>query len=109
MIRGEKLFMETKKSRCSNIELLRICAMLMIIMYHIVYHCVNVQLTDANSIERMGNGLFNEPVFFKRLLIPAFIMPWGIVGNAIFILISGYFMAAKQKINMTKISKKMLL
>ncbi|MGN8886874.1 hypothetical protein [Blautia sp. HCP28S3_G10] len=57
----------------------------------------------------MGNGLFNESVFFKRLLIPAFIMPWGIVGNAIFILISGYFMAAKQKINMTKISKKMLL
>ena len=100
--------MEMKKSRHSNIELLRICAMLMIIMDHIVIHCINVQLTDTSSIERMGNGLFNEPVFFKKLMVIAFIIPWGNIGNALFMLISGYFMAGKQKIDITKISKKIL-
>ncbi|MGN8886881.1 acyltransferase family protein [Blautia sp. HCP28S3_G10] len=101
--------MEIKKIRNSNIELMRVCAMFIIIMYHIVIHCVTVQLTDATSIEKMGNGLFNQPVFYKRLLIPSFITPLGIVGNALFIMISGYFMAEKEKINMKKISQKLLL
>lgn len=41
-----------KTGRSANIELLRIVAMLMIIMYHIICHCVNVQLTDGASIAR---------------------------------------------------------
>lgn len=99
-----------KKARNSNIELLRILAMLMIVMYHIVCHCVNVQLTDGSSMARMGNGLFNHPIFYKRLWILATIMQFGPIGNVIFILISGYFMVEKGKnIDLAKISQKLLL
>lgn len=90
-------------ARYTNFELLRIIAMFMIVMYHIVYHCVEGQLKDSSSI-------FNEPVFFKRLLILNTIETFGIIGNAIFILISGYFLANRkpERINMAKISKKLL-
>ncbi len=99
--------MNNKGSRASNIELLRIIAMFMIIVYHIVLHCINVQLTDAASIEKLGNGYFNDPVFYKQLLSLALIMPFGLVGNAVFILISGYFLVDRE-IDMLKISKKLL-
>ena len=107
----------TKKEQCekahpraSNIELLRIVAMLMIVGYHIVCHCVNVQLTDENSMARMHNALFNHPVFFKKLWILHAIMPFGITGNAIFLLIAGYFGVEKgNKLNIAKTSKKLLL
>lgn len=95
--------------RSSNMELLRIMAMLMIIAYHIYRHCINVQLTDTNSIQQMGNDWFCKPDFSKRLCLLAVIAPMGQVGNAIFILISGYFMAEKELIDLTKISKKLLL
>lgn len=96
--------------RSSNIELLRIIAMLMIITYHIVYHTVNYQLTDSGSISRMANGLFNHPEIYKKLFIPYFIMTFGIVGNAVFILISGYFMVPKgKKIRIVTTTKKLLL
>ena len=32
-------------------ELLRICAMLMIVAYHIYIHCITCQLTDLQSIQ----------------------------------------------------------
>ena len=98
-----------KKSRSSNIELLRIAAMMMIILHHMVVHCIYVQLTDASSIARMNNGLFNHPFFYKKLLILASIVPAGVVGNVLFILISGYFMISKGKnIDLGKTSKKLL-
>ncbi|SDB31457.1 Acyltransferase family protein [Pseudobutyrivibrio sp. YE44] len=99
--------MNNKSSRASNIELLRIIAMLMIISYHIILHCVNVQLTNQTSIERLQNGWFNNPLFYKQLLALALIMPFGLVGNAVFIMISGYFLADRE-IDMLKISKKLL-
>ena len=68
-----------KKSRSSNIELLRIAAMMMIILHHMVVHCIYVQLTDASSIARMNNGLFNHPFFYKKLLILASIVPSGVL------------------------------
>ena len=40
---------KNKKSRLTNIELLRIIAMLMIVIFHIVCHCVNVQLVGGCS------------------------------------------------------------
>ncbi len=97
--------METKK-RNSNLELLRIAAMLMIVCSHIFYHCINGQLTAAWDPE-----LFCQPVLFKRLGILALISPAGVIGNAIFILISGYFMAPREAsaINLTKTAKKLLL
>lgn len=103
--------MNIKSKRSSNIELLRIVAMFMIVMYHIVCHCVNVQLTDPASMGRTAVAVFNQPVFFKRLLLLNSLMTFGIIGNAIFILISGYFMA-NRTIDISKmgeISKKLLL
>ena len=90
-------------------ELLRIMAMLMIVVYHIYCHCISGQLTDTNSIQQMGNDWFCHPWFSKRLCILAVIAPMGPVANAIFILISGYFMAEKKSIDLTKVSKKLLL
>lgn len=83
--------------------------MLMIIAYHIFLHCIYLQLTDANSIATLGNGWFSYPSFFKRLCILAIISPMGQIGNAIFLIVSGYFMADKKSIDLTKISKKLLL
>lgn len=96
-------------TRHSNIELLRIVAMLMIIGYHIFVHCINIQLTDHVSIEQLGNYWYCQPVFAKKLCLLALISPMGQVGNAIFLIISGYFMAHKQSIDLGKISKKLLL
>lgn len=97
------------KERNSSLELLRIVAMFMIIAYHIYYHSFYVELTDTDSITRMGNGLFCDPIFYPKLLIPVTIAPMGKAGNAVFILISGYFLAARSgKINLIKIAKKLL-
>ena len=102
--------MENKKVRSSNLELLRVVSMMMIIIYHIICHCVNVQLTDKASIEKWDNGLFCSPLFYKKLFILEGLMPFGIIANAIFILISGYFMVGKGKnINLGGIAKKLLL
>lgn len=100
-----------KSTRSSNIELLRIFAMYMIVMFHIVWHCVLVQLTDPASMGREVVDLFNHPVFYKKLLILNTINTFGNIGNSIFILISGYFMANRKgnEINMGRISKKLLL
>ena len=89
-----------KKERSSNIELLRIVAMLMIIVYHIWIHCINIQL---------GSGeLYNLPIVYKKLFLFSVISPFGQIGNAIFILISGYFLCSKEKINLFNIAKKLL-
>ena len=102
--------MTPAKTRNSNIELLRILAMFMIIIFHISDHCVKVQLTDTASMLRMNNGLFCEPVFYKKLLLLSTFAPMGKIGNVIFITISGYFMVPKENgINLAKISKKLLL
>lgn len=101
---------KNKKSRLTNIEILRIVAMLMIIFYHIVLHCVNVQLHGGDSIIKISSKIFNKPIFFKKLFILHGMMTWGPIGNALFMLISGYFMVNSNKeINITKVSKKLLL
>ena len=95
--------------RNSNIELLRIVAMLMIISHHISVHSITFQLTDTDSIARMDNGLFNIPDFFPRLWLLDFGALWGPVANAIFIIISGMFMVRKSNnIDISKISKKLI-
>ncbi|MCR5416280.1 MAG: acyltransferase family protein [Pseudobutyrivibrio sp.] len=99
--------MNNKNERSSNIELMRIIAMFMIIIYHIIIHCVNVQLVNATYIEKLDNGWFSNPEFYPQLRFLALCMPLGLVGNALFIMISGYFLADRQ-INMLKVSKKML-
>lgn len=89
-----------KKERSSNIELLRIIAMLMIIVYHIWSHCICVQI--ANDLL-----YFNNPFIYKKLMLLDVFSPFGQIANGIFILISGYFMFNK-KIDLSKISKKLI-
>ena len=83
---------KNKKIRSTNIEILRIVAMLMIVIFHIVCHCISVQLVGGDSVIKIGNDLFNNPVFSKRLFLLDAIMTWGTTGNALFVLISGYFL-----------------
>lgn len=97
-----------KKTRSSNFELLRVLAMLMIVLLHVTMHWPRYQLINENSQRVLGNGLFSYPVFYKKLLIINMIMPMGRIGNGLFIMISGYFMANKAKIDLVKISKKLL-
>lgn len=97
-----------KADRSSNFELLRVTAMFMIIVHHLFVHCINVQLTDTQSIARMGNGYFCHPVMYERLWLADFGIFLGPLGNAVFVLISGYFMVQKEKIDMTGISRKLL-
>lgn len=101
--------MEIKK-RSSNLELLRIVAMLMIIAFHIYWHCVSGQLTDPDSMERMGNGLFSVPLFYKKLLLLTVFSSFGRAANVIFMTLTGYFMVAKgREIRLIPIAKKLLL
>ena len=84
--------MNTKRIRNSNMEFLRIFAMILIIAFHIIYHCVvEIQLTDPQSMARFQNGLFNSPAFYRNLLLLSAVMPMGPVGNAVFLLISGFY------------------
>lgn len=106
---SDKRDREAMHKRNSNMELLRIVAMLSIVAFHIFLHCINVQLTDLNSIAQRGNNWFCHPYFSIELCILAVISPMGQVGNAIFIIISGYFMAHKESIDLTKIAKKLLV
>ena len=98
------------KQRRSNLELLRIVAMLMIIAFHIYWHCVYGQLTDPDSMERMGNGLFSVPLFYKKLLLLTVFSPFGRAANVVFMTLTGYFMVAKgREIRLIPIAKKLLL
>lgn len=98
------------KLRRSNLELLRIVAMLMIIAFHIYRHCVSGQLTDPDSMERMGNGLFSVPRFYKKLLLLTVFSSFGRAGNVVFMTLTGYFMVAKgREIRLVPIAKKLLL
>ncbi len=100
-----------KKQRSSNIELLRIVAMFMIILFHITMHSITVQLSNPGSIGKTFYAYFSQPVFHWQLFIIAFLNTLGAISNGIFILISGYFMANKNKesIQMGTISQKLLL
>ena len=89
-----------KKNRESNFELLRIFAMILIITYHITLHCIVPQLGE--------NPLFNTPYISKKILLLNFFMSAGKIGNGIFILISGYFLANKPKIDILAVIKKIV-
>lgn len=82
--------------------------MFMIILFHITCHCITVQLSNADT---PMVSYFTQPVFHKRLFLLDWLNTLGIISNAIFILISGYFMANRKgsEINLGRISKKLLL
>lgn len=100
--------MKQNNNRSSNFELLRIVAMIMIIMHHLFIHCIGKQLIDIESIANMNNGYFNNPTVYNKLFIADYAYFMGPLGNAFFILISGYFMSEKENIDMKNISIKLL-
>ena len=75
--------------RKSNFELLRIIAMLMIVAFHLVYHGVQSYAWSAGT---MGNRLFQQ-----------FLMPGGATGVALFFMLTGYFLAGKQRTSVLKV------
>lgn len=92
------------KERESKFELLRVFAMFMIVLYHIFSHSIMTQLGDGYHLA------FSKPEFDFRLCFLAIIAPMGKIGDTIFILICGYFMANRgNDINLLKISKKLIL
>ena len=101
--------MESGKVRSSNFELLRIAAMLMIVMFHIFLHWPKAQLTDMNSIDFFGNGLFNRPEFYPQLWLIHAAMPLGPVGNGLFMMLSGYFLASRERLDLARVSQKILM
>ena len=88
-----------EKKRESNFELLRILAMILIVIFHVQVRGPHKHLND---------GLFALPILYKRLYILEFGVPLGMIGNSLFLMISGYFMANTANINLGKISKKLL-
>ena len=99
---------KTKKTpRQSNIECLRIVAMLMIIMFHITRQCVQPQLSNPFNGELVDPTLFHTPEFFPNLLLIEWILPFGKAGNTVFLMICGYFMGGAAHIDLTKSVKKL--
>ncbi len=98
--------MKKKKIRQSNIELLRIFAMALIIIFHLTLHGVTPQLTGENTIVN-GLSYFNNLTFYKKLLLGQTFYLFGYIGNGLFIIITGYFLINK-KIDLSKPIKKVL-
>ena len=91
-----------KTKRQSNFELLRIFAIVLIILFHI-------QTYSSASLLMGDHGYFTQPIIYLRLLILDIGATLGMIGNGLFIIISGYFMNSNLNIDTGKIAKKLLL
>ena len=87
----------TRQNRQSNFELLRILAMLAIICFHFIDHAARYQL----AVSPITN-LLADVSFSKKLLLYQTVNTFGNTGNALFILITGYFLINSTTINLTK-------
>ena len=94
------------KLRESNMELLRILSMVLIIVAHITLHAFDQQL--SNNIVYGAGVYFNRFAFYKRLGLIQIFGVSGQIGNIIFVLIAGYFLVNKKKINLTKSITKLI-
>lgn len=86
------------KARKSNIELLRIIAMLMIVGHHYAYHGVAHYGNVDSAFALWNQGNFAHRFFTSALAVG------GEVGAAIFFLITGYFQINKKKASILKVS-----
>ncbi len=87
----------TKSRRNSAIELLRIVAMLSIIAFHGHLHFWSDKLKLPQISDVFINNMFNYNILFS------YFVGWGgTLGNALFILITGYFMI-NRKVNLQKL------
>lgn len=106
----ERNTMKIKNEKESNLELLRIFAMLMIILHHLVVHGFYQHLSNSAHLQFFCNWTFCWPTFSKKLLIPETIAPLGKTANNIFMLISGYFLLERgERAKLYGIAKKLLL
>lgn len=79
--------------------------MFAIILFHLVDHCISKQILTIQS----DHVNFDQPIFYSILFIVQLVYTFGPIGNATFILISGYFTCcADKKINLIKTTKKLL-
>lgn len=78
-----------RKLRDSNIELLRIIAMIMIISSHYVVHGIK-QWTEVSRFQKWSEGSLSHQLFANLLASAG-----GNVGVAIFFMIAGYFCVKK--------------
>ena len=83
--------------RTSNIELLRIVAMLMIIGHHYVYYGV-----WQNYAPEIANVLYHSGSTVNKLWANL-LLPGGVVGVAIFFLLAGYFGIRQDQVSVSKI------
>lgn len=90
------------KHRQSNFELLRVLAIFLIILFHI-------QLHGPQPLLVADNEFFALPKVYPKLLCFEVGISFGVIGNGLFIMISGYFMSENMQIDTGKISKKLLL
>lgn len=99
--------MQQSKQRASNMELLRIAAMFMIIIFHIYLHNIVPQVSEQSE----SYPYFGVPAFSSRIALLSVFRSFGATGNDIFILISGYFMARRESkaIDLGSTTKKLLL
>ena len=85
------------KKRASNIELLRIVAMIMIVASHFACHGVQHCNDTVNAYKIWETGsIFNK-------LFVSFLTPGGMVGVACFFMITGYFNIDKKKFSLKKV------
>lgn len=90
--------MSSKSERNSNIEILRIIAMVMIVGHHFMIYGVqqSFDLSIAGTV--FSNGSILNKIFTSLIL------PGGVVGVAIFFLIAGYFGINSDKVIIHKIT-----
>ncbi|MCT2911659.1 hypothetical protein [Weissella confusa] len=83
--------MPDKKERQSNFELLRILAMIGITLYHMA----NATVMHIQHIGRAAVGLTEPSLYLGKNIFLYMLIPFGQVGNVIFILLAGYFLIGK--------------
>lgn len=88
------------KKRESNFELLRIISMLGIIIYHLMLHH-----TDFTRFSFVNEHRFSS---YQDLEIIQIFFTFGQISNTLFILITGYFLISKEKIDVVKPGIKLL-
>lgn len=92
--------MEKVKQRESNIELLRIVAILLVILSHSVPFYLNQNWISFIDLDAPSVGLENLVMIFFRIL--------GQLGNALFVMCSAYFLMESKRVKISKMMKLIL-
>ncbi len=89
--------MQNNLTRKSNFELLRIVAMFLIVLHHLVYHGVmqNTKGASYSSLWHSGSDM--------NQLFTCIFFPGGEVGIALFFMISGFFLIKSDSIKLKKV------